>query len=81
MTKEMARTVWYEIRVQGCIGSAWADWFGGLTITQVEDESIIVGQVRDQAALFGLLNRVRDLGLMLIAVNRTQPQAGHSAED
>ena len=81
MMKAIARSVWYEIRVQGCVGSAWADWFGGLTITHVGNESIIVGQLRDQAALFGLLNRVRDLGLILIALNRIQPEAGHSAED
>ncbi len=79
--KVMARTVWYEIRVQGCIGNAWVDWFDGLTITQVENESIIAGPLRDQAALFGLLDRVRDLGLMLIAVNRIQPEAGQSTED
>ena len=75
----MTRSNLYEIRVQGCVGSAWADWFGGLTITHVENESIIVGQLRDQAALFGLLNRVRDLGLTLIAVNCIKPEAEHDA--
>ena len=75
--KVMARSSWYEIRVQGCIGSAWADWFGDLTITEIGNESLIVGPLRDQAALFGLLNRVRDLGLMLIAVNRIKPETEH----
>ncbi len=71
----MAQSLLYQIRVQGCVGSAWAEWFGGLTIRQVGHESIITGEVRDQAALFGLLNQVRDLGLTLIAVNRLELEA------
>ncbi|MBN2005762.1 MAG: hypothetical protein JXA21_20565 [Anaerolineae bacterium] len=60
----------YQIRLQGHLGREWADWFGGLTITLEESgDTLLTGLVRDQAALFGLLKKVRDLGLPLISVN------------
>ncbi len=60
----------YQIRIKGHLGSDWADWFGGLTIT-LEDsgETLLTGPVLDQAALHGLLKKVRDSGLTLISVN------------
>jgi hypothetical protein len=63
----------YQIRVQGHLGSEWTDWFGGLSIT-LEDtgETLLRGPVVDQAALHGLLRKVRDLGLPLLSVNRLQ---------
>jgi hypothetical protein len=64
----------YQIRIEGCLDHQWADWFGGLTITQDENgETLLTGQVIDQAALFGLLKKVRDLGMPLLAVNRVYP--------
>ena len=64
----------YQIRLKGHLGPQWADWFGGLTITLEEDgDTLLTGLVVDQAALHGLLRKVRDLGLLLIAVNRIQP--------
>ena len=61
----------YQIRVQGHLDIGWSEWFEGLTLThEPNDETLIAGPVTDQAALFGLLMRVRDLGLTLIAVNR-----------
>jgi len=64
----------YQIRIQGHLGSEWTDWFEGLTITLEDNgETLIRGQVVDQAALYGLLRKVRDLGMPLLAVNRDYP--------
>jgi hypothetical protein len=60
----------YEIRVKGHLGTRWAAWFGGLTLTHGGDGTTIIhGPVADQAALHGLLQKIRDLGLPLISVN------------
>lgn len=64
----------YEIRVQGHLDDRWADWFDGMTITREDDGSTrIAGVVVDQAALHGLLRKVRDLGMPLVSVNRIEP--------
>jgi hypothetical protein len=60
----------YQIRVKGILDEEWSDWFEGLTITPQDDETLLTGPVRDQAALHGLLARVRDLGLPLLSVKR-----------
>ena len=69
----------YQIRLKGQLGSEWAEWFGGLTITLADNgDTLLTGPVVDQAALHGLLKRVRDLGLPLISINpieRGQPEA------
>ncbi len=66
----------YEIRVKGHLGTRWAGWFDGLTITSGSDGTTIIhGPVADQAALHGLLQKIRDLGLPLISVNHVAP--GH----
>jgi len=63
-----------EIRIQGHLDERWADWFEGLTITQEDNgETRLTGPVVDQAALHGLLKKVRDLGMSLISVNRIEP--------
>ena len=60
----------YEIRIKGHLGSQWTDWFEGLTITLEEDgDTLLTGPVIDQAALYGLLKKVRDLGLPLVSVS------------
>ena len=60
----------YEIRLKGQLDDRWADWFGGLTITLEEGgDTLITGLVTDQSALFGLLKKVRDLGLPLVSVS------------
>ena len=65
----------YEIRLKGHLEPRWADWFDGLTLTQDSDSTTVLsGSVVDQAALHGLLGKVRDLGLPLIAVNRRRDQ-------
>lgn len=64
--------VWiYEIRLRGHLDDRWADWFEGMIIKLEKDgNTLLTGAVVDQAALHGLLRKVRDLGLPLISVNR-----------
>ena len=63
----------YQIKVKGRLGNQWSDWFEGMTITYKEGITTLAGEVLDQAALHGLLIRVRDMGLQLISVNRIEP--------
>jgi hypothetical protein len=65
---------YYEIRVEGHLDRVhWRRWFGGLEVNLGEDgTTLLVGLVADQAALHGLLARIRDLGLVLISVRRTE---------
>jgi hypothetical protein len=63
----------YQIQIEGHLGQQWVDWFEGLTITLQEDGmTLLTGPVTDQSALFGLLKKVRDLGIPLVSVNRVQ---------
>ena len=65
----------YQIRIKGHLGSQWADWFDGLSVTLEEDgRTLLSGPVPDQSALYGLLKKVRDLGMTLIAVNQVHHQ-------
>ena len=64
---------WYEIRVAGVLDSRWAAWFDGLEVSGHSEETVIFGLLTDQPALHGLLAKVRDLGLTLIAVRRLDP--------
>ena len=66
----------YEIRLKGHLEARWVKWFDGLTITLDENgNTLLSGPVADQAALHGLLKRVRDLGLPLLSVNSVEPDA------
>src|SRR5260221_5367918 len=59
----------YQLRIRGQLGSQWSDWFGGLTITaEANGDTLVTGAVVDQAALHGLLKKMRDLAMPLIAV-------------
>jgi len=63
----------YEIRIKGHLDGRWADWFEGMTITLEDDgNTLLTGPVTDQAALHGLLKKVRDLGMPLVSVNRVK---------
>ncbi len=65
----MAET--YEIKIQGRLDPRWSDWFAGMRITPLENgETLIAGVLPDQAALHGLLERIRDLNLTLISLTR-----------
>jgi hypothetical protein len=60
----------YQIRIKGHLDEQWTDWFGGLAITLEEDgDTLLTGPLVDQAALFGLLRKVSDLGMPLLSVN------------
>lgn len=71
----------YQIRIEGHLGSQWTDWFEGLTIT-LEDNGVtlLTGPVIDQAALHGLLRKVRDLGMPLLSVNRVEPDQADASD-
>lgn len=63
----------YQIRIKGHLSRQWTEWFEGLTITLEENgDTLLTGQVIDQAALHGLLKRVRDLGMPLLSVNSVE---------
>lgn len=65
----------YCIRVRGRLGPEWADWFEGLSLSNAESgETRLQGPLADQAALHGVLTKLRDLGLPLIAVNQEENQ-------
>ena len=73
-TKDHYEPGLYEIRLKGHLGSQWTDWFDGLTITLEEDgDTLLAGPVIDQAALHGLLKKVRDLGMPLVSVSPFEP--------
>ena len=63
----------YEIRVKGILDGRWAAWFEDLQVSSDGEETVISGPVADQAALHGLLTKVRDLGLFLISVRHLDP--------
>jgi hypothetical protein len=60
----------YQIKIEGQLGPQWTDWFDGLSITQgLDGKTLLTGPVADQSALYGLLKKVRDLGIPLVSVN------------
>jgi len=68
----------YQIRIKGHLGREWTDWFEGLTITLADNgETLLTGPVVDQAALHGLLKKVRDLGMPLLSVIEVQFNENH----
>lgn len=72
----------YEIRLKGHLDARWANRFEGLTITLEEDgDTLLTGPVIDQAALHGLLKRVRDLGMPLLSINFVSPDQARTQED
>ena len=72
--RDAGESIVYQVRIQGHLGHEWSDWFGDMTITLEEGgDTLLTGPVVDQAALYGLLKKVRDLGLPLLSLQRLQP--------
>lgn len=71
----------YQIKIKGHLGRGWTDWFEGLTIT-LEDtgDTLLAGPVADQSALFGLLRKVRDLGMTLLSVAGVNPGRAQASD-
>ena len=73
MANDLDQPMIYQIRIRGHLDRRWTEWFGEVSITpEDKGETLLTGQVADQAALHGLLRKVRDLGLPLISVTRAQ---------
>jgi hypothetical protein len=73
MTDKLDQPMVYQIRVKGHLGRQWTDWFEGMTITLEEGDTLLTSPVVDQAALHGLLRKVRDLGIPLISAIHVNP--------
>jgi len=72
----------YRIGVGAHLDPSWSGWFDGMTVTQHDDGTTsLVGEVVDQAALYGLLGRLRDLGATLLSVQRLDPEHFHETGD
>ena len=71
----------YEIRLKGHLDARWTDWFEGLSLTHASDgATMLSGPVVDQAALYGVLRKVRDLGLPLVSVIQVEPKPADGPE-
>jgi hypothetical protein len=71
----------YQIRLEGHLGHQWTDWFGGVTITLEDNgDTLLDCPVVDQAALYGLLKKVRDLGIPLVSVIRVKPDLADATD-
>ena len=71
----------FEIRIKGHLDDRWSDWFGGLTVTLEDNgDTLLTGLVVDQAALHGLLKKVRDLGMPLVSVSPVEPDQADQSD-
>jgi hypothetical protein len=70
---------YYEIRLEGSLKAHWSEWLGDMEITaDPTGQTVLTGWIVDQSALFGVIARIRDLGLVLISVNRADNQSKQS---
>lgn len=78
---EPSEPVLYQIRLEGHLAPEWTEWFGGMTLVlEAGGETLLMGPVVDQAALHGLLRKVRDLGMPLLSLYRVRPSPACSPE-
>jgi hypothetical protein len=70
----------YRIRVKGSLDQEWSDWFDGFAFDRIESETVLTGPVADQAALHGVLSKLRDLGLPLLLVERVDAGVAEPAK-
>ena len=74
---DSSQPILYQIRIEGHLGRQWTDWFGGLAITPEDNgDTLLSGPVVDQAALHGLLRKVRDLGMPLLSIQQVEHHQG-----
>ena len=74
MADKLDQLMVYQIRIEGYLGPGWTEWFDGMDITLTDNgDTLLTGPVVDQAALHGLLRKVRDLGIPLISAIRVEP--------
>ncbi len=67
-----AMPAFYKILIKGTLDQSWSDWFGSLTVTEQNGETLLAGQVIDQAALHGILAKINDLGLVILSIERRE---------
>ena len=78
---EASQPMIYQVRIKGHLGRQWTEWLGGMTITPEENgDTLLTGPVVDQAALYGLLRKVRDVGMPLLSVNHFEPDPADAAQ-
>lgn len=82
VSRDADRPMIYQIKVKGLLGQQWMPLFEGLTITQdQEGNALLIGPVADQAALHGILRKVRDLGMPLLSVTLLDPDRSNDSDD
>ena len=80
--RESGEPMVYQIRINGQLNAQWTDWFDGMRITPQENgDTLVTGPVLDQAALYGLLRKVRDLGMPLLSVTRVMSGSSDTSND
>ena len=80
--RENVEALFCEVRLRGELGPSWTDWFDGLEVTRRPNgETLLSGVLKDQAALHGLLRKIRDLGLPLVSVNCNRSGGANAAEE
>jgi hypothetical protein len=74
-TGQSGKSIRYQIHIRGKLDSKWSEWFAGFSITHTNGETVLEGTVADQSALYGILDKIHDLGLTLIRVERLSKES------